>query len=142
MNIKQERKKQSIILILVMLLNPILVSGDVFFAEKNTSDTISSVLSESYIEGKDENGTGCHDGNSRSFGQDEANKKTECCEGFCQCGVSGCHALSATDNFKKNSFEMPTYALNYFSNHYLSLISSPSAPPPIPKSSIRICLFV
>jgi hypothetical protein len=105
-----------------MLLNPILVSADAFFAENNTSDTISSALSEPYIEGKSENSTGCHD---------EENKKIECCEDFCQCGASGCHALSVTTSVKKSPFEIPTCPLNYFSNLYLSFISSPSAPPPI-----------
>jgi hypothetical protein len=135
MKIKQTSKIQYLLLIVVLLLNPIIVSADVLFSEKHSSNVISSVSIESSVKsGSDvvidvvsEKLAGCHDeGSSASTAN-----KTECCEDLCQCSASGCHASSVPLSFNKSSFEISSHSVNYLRNHYLSYISSPSAPPPI-----------
>jgi len=129
MKTKQTSKVQYLLLIVVLLLNPILVSADALFlnintADKNNSSVISSMGSDAEMQ------EGCHD-QSMISSQQETDKNAECCEIPCECGASGCNAISMTVNSNKSPFVISTNSLNYLRNHYLSFLSSPGSPPPI-----------
>lgn len=135
MNIKLTPKIQHLLLIVVMLLNPILVSADALFSNMNTLNNdnqspISANGNDSSTANTAEKHPNCHDKTSTSANQ-KTDKITECCEDLCECGASGCHASSVTVSANKSPFLLPSYSLNYLRDHYLSFVSSPSSPPPI-----------
>jgi hypothetical protein len=131
---KLTSKIQHLLLIVVMLLNPILVSADVLFSDKNDSIYFSTITSSmassmaSSVSSDAEKYANCHDEMSAdSIVNDEA----DCCEEPCECGTSSCHTTPATVSSYKSSFIVSTYSLNYLRDYYLSFVSSPSSPPPI-----------
>mgnify|MGYP000184980948 CR=1 FL=1 len=128
MNIKLTPKIQHLLLIIVMLLNPILVSADVLYSDKNDSIVSSTMASAASSDA--EKYANCHDDSSTDSIQN-VNDNANCCEDPCECGASSCHTTPATISSYKSSFVRSTYSPNYLRTHYLSFVSSPSSPPPI-----------
>ena len=126
MHIKLTSKIQHLLLIIVMVLNPIIVSADALFSDK--SDYMAhSIMSSTTSSGAEEFAS-CHDDNATQT----VNDTVDCCgDDPCQCSASGCHTSPATVSTYKSSFVISTYSLRYLRDHYLSFISSPSSPPPI-----------
>jgi hypothetical protein len=128
MNIKLTSKTQHLLLIVVMLLNPIIVSADVLFSDQNHSIVLSAMASTTSSD--IDKHASCHDDSSTEPTQ-YVNEKMDCCEDPCECSASSCHTTPATISSYKSSFVTSTYSLNYLRDHYLSFVSSPSSPPPI-----------
>jgi len=144
MHIKQTSKIQLLLLIVAMLSNPVLVSADALFSDKNTnimSSMVADSLKGSTAKGSTAKGstakgstaemhTSCHDEKAVSSKQ-QADQKAECCDDPCQCGASGCSPATAAVSTNKSQTVQSMYSLNYLRDHYLSFVSSPSSPPPI-----------
>jgi len=141
MYIKLTSKIQHLLLIVVMVLNPIIVSADALISDKNDSIVNSAIastmsLTMSLIQpltmsSNVEKHVSCHDDNATGSKQN-VNNLVDCCgDDPCQCSASGCHTSPATVSSYKSSFVISTYSLRYLRDHYLSFISSPSSPPPI-----------
>lgn len=113
------------LIIVLMLLNPALVAGDTLFSHATQLD-INTQSNDSYTFSTTQQSTSCHDSEMQKL-----SISAECCEELCQCSTSSCSPATTTVNLKNRSLIVLNYSFVYPPAHYLSLISSPSSPPPI-----------
>lgn len=119
------KKSPSLVLLLVMLLNPILGMAGSLLLEKNIQEVQSMNMSAEMSEG-------CHDHastNSTSSDKDSTQKHSECCDEPCMCGQSGCHSPAATVGSTSSSFD--SHSSDFYSHavNYLSPTLSSQTPP-------------
>lgn len=132
MNFNFPQKLPSLVLLLVMLLNPILgLAGTLFLSENEIQ--LSQTVQSPTMAMSEESSENCHDhgiAGAQSDNQTQ-NDDSECCEVPCMCGQSGCHSpLAATD---RTSFSFSSTADNFvlFGSFYINPSLSSLTPPPI-----------
>ena len=130
MKIKQPSKIKHLLLIAVMLLNPILSSADTLYSEFIKKNIVLTINGDTSQVSSAETQASCHDEKSTTT-KHQASNNADCCEEVCQCSASNCHASSVTITPNKSQILISNDSFIYLLNHYLSLVSAPSSPPPI-----------
>lgn len=120
-------KFPSLVLLLVMLLNPIIGMAGSLLLEKNTQEVQSMDMSGDMSESCNDHVTT----NSASSDEDSTQKHSECCEEPCMCGQSGCHTPAATMGSTSSSYDAHPAHFNSNAVNYRSPTLSFQTPPPI-----------
>ena len=97
MNRYLSTKTPSLVLLIVMLLNPIVGLAGSLIVEKASipESSANTVQLMGMLAGSEEN---CHEHLVSTSELPESNMQSECCEMPCECAQSGCHAPIASIN--------------------------------------------
>ena len=125
MNRKFSTKLPSLVLLIVMLLNPIIGLAGSFVLENTQQLPLEA--SSNMLER-------CHDnlGNGSKSGEEKSvQNHAECCDGLCQCAQGSCYSPVATLGKSESSLYTPSIYLQSGLAEYSNPALSSQTPPPI-----------